>query len=183
MLCHLSIFVVCCTLLTGTVAGYTIAFTVNPPEVMPGEQVTVIGTSSIPTGYTDKANLYRTVPNYPPRDAGRYPFTITEGGNWGFTIDTAGFLPATYQIQLSKSAEYPYGSSAVLMQTFVVTTPPETPVPVTDPPSTVPIPPPAETTPPTVPMPTTSPAGIETVFVAAGIAALGCAYSLRRRNE
>ncbi len=186
MLCHLSIFIVCCALLTGTVAGYTIAFTVNPPEVMPGEQVTVIGTSSIPAGYEDEANLYRIVPNYPPRDSGRYPFTITDGGNWGFPIDTTGFLPATYQIQLSKSAEYPYGSSAVLMQTFVVTTPPETPVPVTDtlstttPASTVS---PVETAPSTVPMPTTSPAGIETVFVAAGITALGCAYSLRRRNK
>lgn len=184
---NICILAACCALLTGTAAGYTIAFTVNPPGTLPGGMVTITGTSTLPAGYTDEAILYREVPNYPPREAGRYPFTITEGGNWGFAIDTTGFLPATYKIQLSKSGEYPYGSSAVLMQTFVVTAPPETPAPATTPASTVtPIPTasPEETAPSTsVPTPTSSPGGVETVLAAAGISALGCASALRERNE
>ncbi|WFN34080.1 hypothetical protein L1S32_09525 [Methanogenium sp. S4BF] len=181
------ILAACCALLGGTAAGYTIAFTVNPSETMPGGMVTITGTSTIPAGYADEAILYREVPNYPAREAGRYPFTVAEGGNWGFVIDTTGFLPATYKIQLSKSGEYPYGSSAVLMQTFVVTAPPETPVPATTPASTLtPIPAasPKETAPSaSVPAPTTSPGGVGTVLAAAGISALGCASALRRRNE
>lgn len=177
----------CCALLAGTATGYTIDFSVNPAGTMPGGLVVITGTSTVPAGYTDEAILYREVPNYPSREEGRYPFTITEGGNWGFTIDTTGFLPATYKIQLSKSGEYPYGSSAVLMRTFIVTAPPGTPVPVTTIPSTqtpAPSAPPEESsTPGVVPTPTTSPAGLETVFAAAGICALGCAYALRRRNE
>ncbi|MDE4908385.1 hypothetical protein L0665_07140 [Methanogenium marinum] len=179
------IVVACCVLLTGTAAGYTIAFTVTPPETMPGGMVTITGTSSIPAGYADEAVLYREVPNYPPKDAGRYPFTITEGGNWGFTIDTTGFLPSTYKIQLSKSADYPYGSSAVLMQTFVVTAPPETPPSVA-----TPAPTPMATTPPEEiptliipPEPTTSPVSMATALAATGICALAFAYEFRRRDE
>lgn len=182
---QICIFFACCVLLTGTAAGYTIAFTVTPPETMVGEMVTITGTSTIPAGYTDEAFLYREVPNYPSKDAGRYPFTIMEGGNWGFSIDTTGFLPATYKIQLLKSGEYPYGSSAVLMQTFVVTAPPETPPSVATPTLTpMPTTPPEEI--PTLiipPEPTTSPAGMATALAAAGISALAFAYGVRRRNK
>lgn len=181
MILHLCMLVACFALLAGTVTGYVITFTVDPPEAMAGEMVTIIGTSTIPAGYTDEAIVYRQVPNYQPREEGRYPFTISEGGNWGFTIDTTGFTPATYKIQLSKSKDYPYGSSSVLMQTFVITTPPETHVPVTNPAPTTSPEKTASTT--SGPTPTTSPAGIETVLVATGIAALGCACALRRRNE
>ncbi len=184
---QICIVVACCVLLMGTAAGYSIAFTVTPPETTPGGVVTITGTSTIPAGYTDEALLYREVPNYPSKDAGRYPFTITEGGDWGFTIDTTGFLPATYKIQLSKSGEYPYGSSAVLMQTFVVTAPPETPAPVTTPASAVtPVPtgsPENLATPGILPTPTTSPAGVETTLAAAGISALAFAYEFRRRDD
>ena len=173
--------------LSGTVAGYTISFTMDPPETMPGGMVTATGTSNIPAGYTDEAILYREVPNFQPKEVGRYPFTITEGGNWGFVIDTTGFLPATYKVQLPKSGEYPYGSSAVLMQTFIITTPPETAVPAT---TITPVLTPIATASPddmatlTIPpAPTTSPAGVETAFAAAGISALGFAYARRRRNE
>ncbi len=47
---QICIFVACCVLLTGTAAGYTIAFTINPEEAMAGESVTVTGTSIIPAG-------------------------------------------------------------------------------------------------------------------------------------
>lgn len=178
---HLCILFICCALLAGTAAGYVIGFTVNPLEAMSGEMITIIGTSTIPTGYTDEAIVYRQVENYQPREEGRYQFTITEGGNWGFTIDTTGFTPATYKIQLPKSKEYAYGSSSVLMQTFVVTKPPETSVPTTNPTSTMTAAPTAE--PPHMPTPTTSPTGVGTVLVASVIAALGCACALRQRNE
>ncbi|NLO78115.1 MAG: hypothetical protein GX097_06435 [Methanomicrobiales archaeon] len=177
MIPHLCILVVCGALLTGTAAGYVIGFTVNPPEAMAGEMVTIIGTSTIPAGYTDEAIVYRQVPNYQPRDAGRYPFTITEGGNWHIAIDTTGFVPATYKIQLPKSKDYPYGSSSVLMQTFVITEPQEPSVPTTNPTSSM------TTAPTPMPTPTTSPTGIMTVLVASVIAALTCASALRRRNE
>ena len=173
--------------LSGTAAGYTISFTVNPTETMPGGMVTATGTSNIPAGYTDEAILYREVPNFMPKEVGRYPFAVTEGGNWGFVIDTTGFLPATYKVQLPKSGEYPYGSSAVLMRTFIVTAPPETAVPAT---TITPVLTPIATASPddmatlTIPpAPTTSPAGVETAFAAAGISALGFAYARRRRNE
>ncbi|WAI02453.1 hypothetical protein [Methanogenium organophilum] len=176
----------CCALLTGTAAGYAIAFTAEPAETMPGGVVTISGTSNIPSGYTDEAILYREVPNYLPKEAGRYSFTTAEDGTWGFTIDTTGFQPAMYKIQLSKSAEYPYGSSAVLMQTFTVTAPPETVVSAT--PDTTSLPSPVATpvttvTPTDSPTPTTSPAGAMTAIAAAGISALGCVYALRRQNE
>ena len=172
--------------ISGTAAGYVIAFTVNPTETMPGGIVTATGTSNIPAGYSDEAVLYREVPNFLPKEVGRYPFTITEGGNWEFSIDTTGFSPATYKIQLPKSGDYPYGSSAVLMQTFVVTAPPETPVPATSTPALTPT---ATTSPDDVatltvpPAPTTSPAGMATAVTAAGISALAFAWALRRRNE
>lgn len=176
----------CCALLAGTAAGYTIAFTVDPAETMPGGVVTISGTSNIPAGYTDEAILYREVPNFFPKEAGRYPFVITEGGYWGFSIDTAGFPPATYKVQLPKSSEYPYGSSAVLMQTFTVTAPPATPASATpvDIPSLSPVATPDEVATLTVsPAPTTSPAGVETVVAAAGISALTFVYAAGRRNE
>jgi len=184
------IVMLCCALLAGSAAGYTIAFTVVPSETMVGATVTITGTSSIPAGYTDEAILYREVPNYPSKEVGRYSFTTTEGGAWGFTIDTTGFAPATYKVQLPKSGEYPYGSSAVLMQTFTLTAPPETPAPVTpaatDTPSSVstPVSTPAETaTPEESPTPTSTPAGSMIVVAALGISASGYAYMRRNRDE
>lgn len=176
----------CFALFTGTATGYVIAFTVNPPETMPGGVVTISGTSNIPAGYTDVAILYREVPNYLPKEAGRYSFTTSEDGEWGFSIDTTGFLPATYKVQLSKSGEYPYGSSAVLMQTFTVTAPPETAVSATATitPTTSPVAiPNATATAGNSPTPTTTPAGAMTTIAAAGISAFGYAYALRRRNK
>ena len=171
--------------LSGTVAGYVITFTVDPAETMAGGIVTITGTSNIPPGYTDEAILYREVPNFLPKEIGRYPFTITEGGNWGFAIDTTGFSPATYKVQLPKSGDYPYGSSAVLMQTFSVSAPPQTsPYPTTQTPL-----PTAVTTldeMPTLnvpPAPTTSPSGVETAFATTGICALIFAYAHRRQGK
>jgi len=187
MIRRICILAVCCALLSGTAAGYVISFTVNPPETMSGGMVTATGTSNIPAGYTDEAVLYREVPNFMPKEVGRYPFTITEGGNWGFVIDTTGFLPATYKVQLPKSGEYPYGSSAVLTQTFIVTAPPETAVPAT---TITPVLTPVATASPAdvatltiPPEPTTSPAGMATALAAAGISALAFAYGVRRRNK
>ena len=182
----LTILVICCVLFTGAAAGYTIAFTVDPAETVPGGIETITGTSDIPAGYTDEAILYREVPNFLPKEAGRYPFVITEGGYWGFSIDTTGFLPATYKVQLSKSVDYPYGSSAVLMHTFTVTAPPETPTSAA--PANIPSPSavatPDEVATLAIPLaPTTSPAGVETVVVAAGISALAFVYASGRRNE
>lgn len=184
-LLQIGIVAVCCVLLTGIAAGYTIAFTVTPAETMAGDVVTITGTSTIPAGYTDVAILYREVPNYLPKEAGRYPFTIAEGGIWGFTIDTTGFSPATYKIQLPKSGEYPYGSSAVLMQTFTLSAPPETASPPTTTETPVPtaVATPEETLPTIPPTPTTSPAGAMTVITATGISALACMHAIKRKTE
>lgn len=179
------ILVLCCALLAGSAAGYTIAFTVVPAETTAGETVAITGTSSIPAGYTDEAILYREVPNYPSKEVGRYSFTTTEGGAWGFSIDTTGFTPATYKVQLPKSGVYPYGSSAVLMQTFTLTAPPETPTPVTpaDTPLQTPVSTPVETTaPPESPTPTATPVGTLIAVAALGICAGGCAYARRTRD-
>ena len=183
---QLCMLAVCCALLAGTAAGYTIAFTINPAETEAGNIVTVTGTSNVPAGYSDEAILYQQVPNFQPREIGRYTYVITEGGFWGFSIDTTGFLPATYKIQLPKSGDYPYGSSAILMRTFIINGPPETSVPVTTPPAHTPAvtaTPDGVTTFSIPPASTTSPVGVETVGAAAVISALAFAYAGRRRNK
>lgn len=181
------IVMLCCALLAGSAAGYTIAFTVTPAETFAGETVTITGTSTIPAGYTDEAILYREVPNFPSKEVGRYSFTTTEGGAWGFSIDTTGFAPATYKVQLPKSGEYPYGSSAVLMQTFTLAPLPGTPESSSTTVETLlptPVSTPAETPDPQEsPVPTTTPAGGMTTIIAAGISAAGYAYTRRIPDE
>lgn len=102
----------------GSVSAYVINFEA-PSEISSGDSFVLSGTSTLPEGFSSEVVVFKKA-QVGNKQVGKFPFTIGADGIWTLKIDTAGWEPGTYSLEVQKDPDYSYGGSSDIAFTFTV---------------------------------------------------------------
>lgn len=109
-------------LLTAAAVGSVSAYVINfeaPSEISSGDSFVLSGTSTLPEGFSSEVVVFKKA-QVGNKQVGKFPFTIGADGIWTLKIDTAGWEPGTYSLEVQKDPDYSYGGSSDIAFTFTV---------------------------------------------------------------